>query len=84
MEMHVCVACSYLLLLSADLCLCQAVSFGKYGNYVDLLMQGLHTLHIQRSQTVMQPHVCECTPRTPQLSGGAVDSVASLYALTHG
>ena len=54
---------SHLFFLSADLRMCQAVSFGQHWNYVDFFMQGLHKLHIQRSKTDgrgTQTCVCVC------------------------
>lgn len=71
---------SHLQLLSADFCLCQAVSFGQYGNYIDFFMQGLHTLHIQRSKT---EHTCIdiCPKGGKQLSGEAVAVTVVLVQL---
>lgn len=39
-----------LLLLYGHLCRCHAVRFGQHRNYIDFSMQGLHTLHVQRSE----------------------------------
>lgn len=69
---------SYLSFLSADLRICQAVSFGQDWNYVDFFMQGLHKLHIQRSKTDgrgTQTHVCVST----NMQKGWTGSVALVY-----
>lgn len=55
----------YLLLLSAHLCWRQAVSFGQHRNYIDFFMQGLHALHVQRSETATHAQVCEDSDLLP-------------------
>lgn len=48
---------AYLLLLSAHLCGGQAVSFGQHRHYIDFSMQGLHALHVQRSEAATHTSV---------------------------
>lgn len=48
-----------LLLLYGHLRRCHAVSFGQHRNYIDFSMQGLHTLHVQRSEAATHTNMCE-------------------------
>lgn len=57
---------SYLHLLPVNLCLCQAVSFRQNRNYVDFVMQGFHTLHIQRSKADVGEETGLCLQNSPE------------------
>lgn len=48
-----------LLLLHGHLRRCHAVSFGQHRNYIDFSMQGLHTLHVQRSEAAAHTNMRE-------------------------